>query len=340
MNYQANPTDSDFEASGLSRLTTVNWQDEHHRRSITASLVQGVYELEHARQKNFQECKAWWEFFDYQLLDKLTDNIYSDSSIFGAIYEFTPKARNNYSIEAPTYVIAFRGTIMERHSFVRDMKLNIKILKNKLHRTSCIEKAIQAVKDKASIHGATIWLAGHSLGSAIAMFAGKDMAKTGKFLTSYLFNPPFVAFPMKRGILVAGTFMITAALTVFIRDHEERQHSENRFKELRNWVPKLYLHESDPICTGYIRYFKLLERMQRYGVGVIGRLAAQNSLKGLFMEYFGMEYCSEELHLIPSACVTTSCTPKRHAHDLSQWFRDDSVSDPKMYCYNNAEETV
>ncbi|MCL7046130.1 hypothetical protein MKW94_014788 [Papaver nudicaule] len=312
MSYQGKQIDKDFEASGLSRLTTVDWQNENHQRSIAASLVQGVYALKNARQKNQQVCQAWWASFDFQLTDKLTDD--SDSSIFGAVYEFIPKPKNNHSIEAPTYVIAFRGTMIRKETWARDMKLNIKIMKNKLHRSSCIEKAIQAVKSKASVKGATIWLAGHSMGSAIAMLAGKDMAKTGKFLASYLFNPPFVAYPMKSGILVATTFMITAAATVFVRDNQERQHSENVFNDLSKWAPKLYLHPSDPICSGYILYFKLLEKMQRYGVGFVGRLAAPNSLR---------------------ACVTTSHTPKRNSHDLSQWFTDDSVnSHPKMYRHN------
>ena len=43
--------------------------------------------------------------------------------------------------------------------------------------------------------GAGVWLAGHSLGAAMALLAGKEIAKkttnTSKRIEAYLFNPPF-----------------------------------------------------------------------------------------------------------------------------------------------------
>lgn len=335
------PTDNDFEDSELSRLSTVDWQNERHRRCIMASLVKGVYVLEDDRQKKRQGHRAlappWWKFFDFQLQEELIDDagasIFADSSTFGAVYEFKPKSNNYYPIGAPRYVIAFRGTMLKKDTIIRDTLLNINILINKLSRRSRSDKAMQPVENIVSGEGVSvsdIWLAGHSLGAAIAMLVGRNMAQKGNFLESYFFNPPFFATPMKRRIYVASSWF-KAALTVILKDNEERKHSENLFYGFCKWEPKLFLHKYDLISAGFIPHFEVPESMESHGVGDVGRLASQSSFMRLLMYAFGMEDYSEELHLLPSACLTTSCTSKRKAHSLSQWFTDESVSDSKVY---------
>ncbi|KAI3847538.1 hypothetical protein MKX03_013757, partial [Papaver bracteatum] len=290
--------------------------------SIMASLVKGVYVLEDDRQKKRQGHRAvappWWKFFDFQLQEELIDDdasIFADFSTFGAVYEFKPKSNNYYPIGAPRYVIAFRGTMLKKDTILRDTILNINILINKL---------------SIGVSVSDIWLAGHSLGAAIAMLVGRNMAQNGNFLGSYFFNPPFFATPMKRRIYVA-TIWFKAALTFIIKDKEEMQLSENLFYGLCKWEPKLFLHKSDLICAGFIPHFEVSESMESYGVGEVGRLASQSSFMRLLTYAFGMEDYSEELHLLPSACLTTSFTSKRKAQSLSQWFTDESVSDSKVY---------
>ncbi|KAI3914282.1 hypothetical protein MKW92_049691 [Papaver armeniacum] len=329
------PESHDFKHSGLPLLTTVDWESEHYRRSIIASLVKGVYVMEDDRQNKRQGCKAlgppWWEFFDFQLLDTLIDEV--DWSIFGAVYEFKPNSNNDdYPKGAPRYVVAFRGTMLNEDTAVRDILLDINVFLNNLHHRSRFGKAMEAVENMVSVKGSSdIWLAGHSLGSAIAMLVGKKMAKTGNFLVSYLFNPPFVAFlfenigsrTVKRGIDIASRL-----LTHAMKNNQEKQPPEHLFKDLSQWVPNLFLHPADIICSGFIKYFELREKMQ--SSGCTERLATPNSLKGLLVNAFGKEFYSEDLHLIPSARVTTSCS--LNAHWLCQWFTDDSVSDTKVYC--------
>ncbi|KAI3863024.1 hypothetical protein MKX03_004115 [Papaver bracteatum] len=327
-------------------------QNERHQRSIIASLVKSVYVQEDDRQQKRQGCQAlappWWEFFNFLLLEVLIDDkdssLFADSSIFGAVYELKPKSNNYTSIGAPRYVIAFRGTMLKKETIVRDTILNINILTNNLSHRSRSDKAMQAVENIVSINGASnIWLSGHSLGAALAMLVGKKMARKGIFLESYFYNPPFVAAPMERRIIKATTW-IKAALTVNIKDYQERQRSKDMFNALCKWVPKLFLHESDLICAGFVRDFELRESMESDGVGDVGRLAAQNTMIGLFTGAFGMDFflnlfginCSDQLHLLPSASLTTSCTPKRQAHSLNQWFKDESVSDPKVYSMGHA----
>ncbi|KAI3977113.1 hypothetical protein MKX01_042803 [Papaver californicum] len=322
MNSQAYQADNDFKLSGLSRLTTVNWQDERYRRSIIASLVKGVYVLKSDHRQHLKGCEAlappWWESFNFKLLRFLTDD--GDC--------------------APKYVVAFRGTMIKQDSFVGDMKLNINILFNTLHRRSRFVKAMEAVENMVSEKGASnIWLAGHSLGAAIAMLAGKTMAKEGIFLESYLYNPPFIAVPIelipsrrvRHGLLVACT-VVTAGLTIVLKNKQQRQQSEDLFRTLSVWVPNLFLNPSDLICSEYIAHFEHREKMRSDGVGFLANLATRHSCQGLFMNAVGKELWSEEKsHLIPSACVTTSSDPRPHR--LSQWFIDNSVSVPKVYLY-------
>ncbi|MBA0697217.1 hypothetical protein Goari_020766, partial [Gossypium aridum] len=100
---------ANFSLSGPSQLKAIDWLNEHHRRSIAASLVQGVYVLERDRQKNregHQVCCAppWWESFHFRLNHRLIDNV--DGSIFGAIYEFdvnTSSAHHSQLQNAPNY---------------------------------------------------------------------------------------------------------------------------------------------------------------------------------------------------------------------------------------------
>ncbi|KAI3965380.1 hypothetical protein MKX01_042861 [Papaver californicum] len=333
-----NQTENDFKLSGPSHLTMVNWQDESYRRSIIASLVKGVYVLKSDHRQHRQgTCEAlappWWESFNFKLLRILTDD--GDCSIFGAVYEYIPESKG-----APKYVVAFRGTMVKEDSCVGDMKLNINILFNTLHRRSRFVKAMQAVENMVSEKGASnIWLAGYSLGAAIAMLAGKTIAKEGIFLESYLYNPPFIAAPIeliksrrvRRGLLVACT-VVTAGLTVVLQSKKQRQQSEDLFRTLSPWVPNLFVNSSDYICSEYIAHFEHREKMRSVGVGALANLATRYSWQGLFMNAVGKEHWPEEKsHLIPSACVTTSSDPQ--SHRLSQWFTDDSVSVPKVYLY-------
>ncbi|CAJ2650743.1 unnamed protein product [Trifolium pratense] len=166
--------------------------DAYHRKSVAASLVKGVYVLERDRQKQRKGPDSlafpWWTFFHFQLLDTLVDDV--DNSIFGAIYEFKPPPSigNNALCRSPHYVIAFRGTTIKPESFFRDMKLDLKILRHGLHRTSRSEIATETVRNMvASVggNGSNICLriAGSVLtaGLAIAMNSDKKSSSYDSF---------------------------------------------------------------------------------------------------------------------------------------------------------------
>ncbi|XP_057951606.1 GDSL esterase/lipase At4g10955-like [Malania oleifera] len=334
-----------FSISGPLHLTAIDWNDTYHRRSVAASLVQGVYILERDRQEKRQGplalAPAWWDFLHFHLNRVLVDD--TDCSIFGAIYEykFPSPYCNNYSApDAPRYVIAFRGTLPKPDSMPQDLKLDLKFIRNKLHLSSRFQLAMQAIQNMVAVVGAAnIWLAGHSLGSAMALLAGKNMAKAGCTLETYLFNPPFASAPiewikdqkLKHGIRLT-TSVFTAGLAVAVNGHLQRSQQDGQFVVISAWVPYLFVNPADHICSEYIGYFEHRRKMGEIGAGVIERLATQNSIGSLFLSALGKD--SEPLHLLPSAHLTTNLSPTpdfREAHGLHQWWQPNVCCQSKLY---------
>uniref|UniRef100_A0A2N9FU22 Fungal lipase-like domain-containing protein n=1 Tax=Fagus sylvatica TaxID=28930 RepID=A0A2N9FU22_FAGSY len=136
-----------YNLSGPTHLTAIDWNNADHRRSIVASLVQGVYVLEQDRQHSLrQEAKA---VAPPCLNQSITVTILQDSP--------------------PKYVIAFRGNVLESYdTCIRDLKLDIEYYFNILHWDSRFELAIKKVEEMVRLAGssANVWLAGHSLGLA------------------------------------------------------------------------------------------------------------------------------------------------------------------------------
>ncbi|CAL0319414.1 unnamed protein product [Lupinus luteus] len=341
-------------SSGKTK-SSIRWSEMknnmYHGKSVAASLVRGVYILEKDRQGKRYGVNSlappWWLFFNFQLLHTLVDDV--DSSIFGAIYELKPPPYNcsNNLQRNPRFVIAFRGTITNGDSVSRDFKLDMHCVINGLHQTSRAEIAIQAVRNMVtSVGGSNIWLAGHSLGSAIAMLAGKTMAKCGIYMQSFLFNPPYISAPIeiikdenvKLGLRVAGS-MITAGLTIAVKGMQQQQQKSlptfDPFAALSGWVPCLFVNPSDPICSEYKGYFEHGNKMEEIGAGKIERLATQNSIGCLVMGAFGKE--SEPLHLIPSAYLTVNLSPSvefKEAHGILQWWKPEMHLQSNLYKYN------
>ncbi|KAK3000292.1 hypothetical protein RJ639_020992 [Escallonia herrerae] len=331
-----------FGLSGPFHLTVVDWKNIHHRRSIAASLVQGVYTLECDRQESRQGPYAlappWWDFFHFQLIRVLVDE--ADHSIFGAIYEFRfPSSYPNHHFDqhqnSPRFVIAFRGTIPKSSTRSQDLMLDLKVIRNRLEESSRFPLAMQAVQNMVTLAGAAnTWLAGHSLGSAIALLAGRNMVKMGCHLESYLFNPPFISAPVERikhenlkhGVRFLSS-AITAGLAVAVNGRGQSSKTRYPFAALSTWIPYLFVNPSDPICSEYVGYFEHREKMVNIGAGAIGRLATQNSVASLLSGALGQEM--EPSHLLPSAYMTINrcpCSDIKQAHGIQQWWKLETTS--------------
>lgn len=337
-----------FGVSGPVHLTSsLNWECAHHRRSIAACLVQAVYILECDRQEHREGqatlAPSWWEAFHFELTRKLVDD--ADLSIFGAIFEYKPPPSiPSASLpNAPRFVMAFRGTVTKKETVGRDIALDLRLIQNSLHQTTRFEIAMQAVRNTISAVGSSrIWLAGHSLGSAVASLAGRNMAKAGILLDAYLFNPPFLSAPIERirdqkvrhGLRIASS-LVTVGLSFALESKQERSSLEDPFAALSSWVPNLFVNPRDHICSEYIGYFEHRKNMEDLGVGIIEKLATRNSLGDLVLRAFGKE--SEPLHLLPSANLTVNLSPSpdfKRAHGIHQWWRPDLHLQTKKYIYS------
>ncbi|KAJ0605067.1 putative fungal lipase-like domain, alpha/Beta hydrolase [Helianthus annuus] len=237
-------------------MSNDNRTNPDHRRSVAACLVQGVCILERDRQENRQASEAlappWWNFFQFDLHSQLIDDAYS--CIFGAIY----KSKHPPSQHTPSYVIAFRGTLIKGNAFSRDLELDIHIIKNGLHLTSRFDIAMQAVRNLvgSQTSKSNIWLTGHSLGSAMALLAGNEWRKPGSFL---------IHANIKHGIRIASSFL-TAGLAVNAKIKNANQQRSNTLEDsflaLAGWAPCLFVNPMDHICSEYIGYFEHRKKME------------------------------------------------------------------------------
>ncbi|KAG5561524.1 hypothetical protein RHGRI_004533 [Rhododendron griersonianum] len=267
----------------------------------------------------------------------MVDN--ADLSIFGAIYEFKspPPDGHHYPLHSPPrYVVAFRGMMTGWETMSQDLTLDLKVIRNTLEQSPRFKHAMQAVQHTVSIAGAAnICLAGHSLGSAMALLAGKNMAIVGFFLETFLFNPPFISVSIevmtKTEILKSGRRIMrnvtTAGVTIALNALRQRPQTGDWFAALSGWIPYLFVNPSDLISSEYVGYFEHRERMESIGAGAIERLSTRNSISGAI----------ELLHLLPSAYLTINGSPVQglgQAHGLDQWWN------PNIQCRSKLHQLI
>ncbi|GMY07520.1 GDSL esterase/lipase At4g10955-like [Fagus crenata] len=324
-----------FYLPSLSPLITVDdWGNKVHRRTVTAILVEVAYMLEHHRQKYGHDGPqldlSWLEKSYYFQLDHPLIDTDEKNATFGAIFKYI---HPNPARNSPQYVIALRGTILKSDTSLRDIILNIKCALNKLHHSPRFQVAMQNVERTFNLDGApTVWLAGHSLGSAIALLAGKKMAKMGYNLETYLFNPPFLSpsdifkYEWVNSVIRQVNSVCKASLSKL-----GRQPYDDPFDMLSNWVPYLFVNPHDPICGKYIGYFEHRITMKKKGHEKVERRATKTSLRSQFSRKIGYSNseADEPLHLLPSADLTINRGPKQKiegahkikgAHGIEQWW--------------------
>ncbi|KAI4334826.1 hypothetical protein L6164_013535 [Bauhinia variegata] len=341
---------SDFKAYGPSHITNIDWENPDHRRCVMASLIQGAKIIERDRQKGRLGPRAlaspWYESFHFELYREIYDP--NARCIFGAIYRHKCPTSNSI----PKYVIAFRGTLPKRETAVWDWLTDIQVILNNLQKTSRFQQAVEIIKEMVAVAGAAnVWLGGYSLGAAIALLAGKEMAKMSDqphLLETYLFSPPFVSFSLewiedqelKQGINMARTFLrgviaTTKSVVVNLMANDDRngcsQQFDDPFAAISGWVPHLFVNKGDIICSGFIGYFQNREYMKQIGMGAFEKLASQESII--------RNLCStrkiEPAHLLASAELSINSsdplTNLKSDHSLRQWWAPNLICEAKIY---------
>ncbi|KAK1285707.1 GDSL esterase/lipase [Acorus calamus] len=313
----------DFSSAGPKYLSEHhNWEDQGHRRSVMACLVQGVYSLRRDQKSNKPNALAppWWTSFGFSLRRQLIDD--ADSHVFGAIYE--------RSTSNPKFVIAFRGTTDSM-----DVLLDWKFFLNRFHKMSRCRIAIQAVSETLSEAktAADVWLAGHSLGAVVAISAAKHaVRKRGLFLETYLFNSPYPSLPIEGIIKNEQVKFIAYAVKdickVVLAKKKEAAHPEveRNFKALAGWVPWLFVNSNDVISREYKEYFEHRKKMEAIGLGKLAKVVARNTLMDLYTRVKGCIEL-EPMHLLPSATLVLNPNKPNDqhwsSHKIQQWWLKD-----------------
>ncbi|KAF7008186.1 hypothetical protein CFC21_023025 [Triticum aestivum] len=200
---------------------------------------------------------------------------------------------------------------------IQDLCLDFKIMVNTLPDCKRSQRAHQAVDTLLATVGAdnrAVWLTGHSLGASLALDVGRAMmSEQGFSRPTFLFNPPQVSLapainrllPSEglRKDLYATSNLVKAGLGLVLSPHRKRM--EKLFEQLSAWEPKLYVHDRDPICQGFIDYFEQREQLEERFHGV-AKSARTLSYRDMLFSAVGKE--KERPHLLPSATLWRNST--------------------------------
>ncbi|XP_057763811.1 GDSL esterase/lipase At4g10955-like [Salvia miltiorrhiza] len=261
-----------FHVSGPRNVPSINWRDlinstwkdGKYKRTVIACFIQAVYLLELDRQESRSDetCLApkWWIPFKYKLVETLIDE--RDGSIFGAILEWDRAAALADFVllrpkGAPRAVLVLRGTLLKSPTIRRDIEDDLRFLaweslKGSV-RFSCAFKALRSISDKYG--SSNVCIAGHSLGAGFALQVGKALAKEGVFVEAHLFNPPSLslASSLRNMGEKAGMMWkrVRSMLPSSMADDGVEEATSSVTLGSKQWVPHLYVNNSDYICCYY-----------------------------------------------------------------------------------------
>ncbi|EOA20967.1 hypothetical protein CARUB_v10001302mg [Capsella rubella] len=321
---------------GPPKIPSFDWNNLYHRTSLMSCLVQGVYAMERDSQNNRRGSESlappWWESFNFTLIKELRDPI--DGSIYGAVFQNLINYENHApnSIVPPRYVIALRGTVISFPTY-NDLMLNVRLPIEMLRRGGRSQQAIEEIRSIVVDHGNTnVWITGHSLGAALALLAGKNMAMSGLFVEAYIFNPPIALIPLKHysqyetlNSLYRVSRDIFKAGAAKMLDLDEG-HESPQYKNLASWRPHLFVNQSDPVCAEYIANINHIVNMTEAGFGKISSLASGYSVRSMLFGK-GKDWWSssspDHLHFLPSVFMMVNSTESSifyHNHGIHQWW--------------------
>ncbi|KAL3502933.1 hypothetical protein ACH5RR_037382 [Cinchona calisaya] len=262
-----------FHVSGPRNVSTPNWRDliisswkdGNYKRSVIACFIQAVYLLELDRQENRTTENAlapkWWTPFKYKLVQTLVDE--RDGSIYGGILEWDRSAALADFVlmrpsGAPRAVLALRGTLLKTPTIRRDIEDDLRFLAwESLKGSVRFNGALNALKSIADKYGSTsICIAGHSLGAGFALQVGKALAKEGIYVEAHLFNPPSFSLAMSFRTIGEKAGFVWKRVKSMLPLNSENQDSTVQAATsisagMRQWVPHLYVNNSDYICCYY-----------------------------------------------------------------------------------------
>jgi len=173
--------------------------------------------------------------------------------------------------------------------YISDFLIVGEVLHREKHSCESVESLIRQMVNKFSVED--VWVAGHSLGAAIALIATRELALEGKLLETHLFHPPNsivgvlarksfqslakgvgdafasstgtdpkrirkaaggVARPVDKEFKIIANRTGRLVAPTYSKDKVEECDELLRAK----WTPHLYVNSKDPICNEFITRFK------------------------------------------------------------------------------------
>ncbi|KAK3159595.1 hypothetical protein QOZ80_1BG0048610 [Eleusine coracana subsp. coracana] len=276
------PQSWEFHAAGPRNLSTPgwrdlirsSWRDPNYRRIAMSCFVQAAYLLELDRQEKRALAPNWWKPFKYKLVRHLIDS--RDGSIYGALLEWDQIAALADLIlikpqGAPKAVLALRGTLLKQQTVMRDLEDDLRFFAWESLRGSVrFTGALEVLKSAIDKHGANnVCIAGHSLGAGFALQVGRALAIDGTFVECHLFNPPSVSLGMglrkfqEKADKILKQYISGNNSAQTSSPKEDQQLTsqatatatageEKLIKEVKRWVPNLYINNCDYICCFYV----------------------------------------------------------------------------------------
>lgn len=272
-----------------------------------ACFIQAVYLLELDSQENRSKENAlapkWWTPFKYKLVEALIDE--RDGSIFGAILEWDRASGLQDLVlikpsGAPRGVLALRGTLLKTPTMRRDIEDDLRFLAwESLKGSVRFTTGLKALRSISGKHGSSnVCIAGHSLGAGFALQLGKALAEEGVCVEAHLFNPPSVSLASslrsvgERAGAVWRMVRSKLPLKGENADGSERSRSGSIGSATKQWIPHLYVNNSDYICCYYTDH----DGAEVCGGG--GKLFVASKGKQKFLEAHGLEqWWSDDLEL-------------------------------------------
>ncbi|GLJ13098.1 hypothetical protein SUGI_0205140 [Cryptomeria japonica] len=329
-----------IDVTELAHLAIPNWGDVVQRRCIAASLVNVAYLL----QTNENQAKQWCHLLQFRVVETIVDD--HDKSIFGAVFQWQGTVKAGPG-GPPLEVVAFRGTIFRPKTILEDLALDWKVATAHMDSLCRVDKGLQYLQRSIRRNGSqNIWLAGHSLGAAIALVVARKLGREERHnLEAHIFNPPFFSptFPQLKLFEKIGKILVATckaspslhftqldkvfksiqgtsealAVSMGLKDEKKLLELYGDFLAVSNWTPNIYVSQKDPICCSYIHYFEVWK-------GIYGKKShlVHESMKYLFC--FEVAKKKTPWHLVPSAKVVIAVGHLFHNHHgICQWWSKD-----------------
>ncbi|GLJ56953.1 hypothetical protein SUGI_1381010 [Cryptomeria japonica] len=296
-----------IDVTEFAHFANPDWEDPVHRRCIAASLVNVVYLLETNENQANELCCL----LQFEVKETVIDD--NDNSIYGVVFQWHGTT-NAGPGGPPSKVVAFRGTLLRPKNISHDLVEDMKVAIRHYDSISRVEKGLQYLRKSLHNNGYNnIWLAGHSLGAAIALGTAMNLMKEERHnLEAHLFNPPFICptVPQLKVFEMGGNFSV-------LRDNQRSLELYAKFVGISDWVPNIYVNQKDPICQTYVHYFEVLMGIYRHKSHLL-----YESMKYLFS--FDLVKKKSPWHLVPSATVIVATKHFFHNHHtIRQWWLKD-----------------